>query len=73
MWFLVKSASFRHVPKFDPLCITSLVTAASTTSHSLCLDDAAIKGAAPDDEGANDAHVAFTRDEQTGQFGLERL
>lgn len=73
MWFLIKSASFRHVPRFDPLNSTSLITAAAATSHSLFMDEAAVKGAAPDDDGANDAHVAFVRDDQTGQWGLERV
>lgn len=73
MWFLIKSASFRHVPRFDPLNSTSLLVAAAATSHSLFLDDAAIRGAAPDDEGANDARIAFVRDDQTGQWGLDRI
>jgi hypothetical protein len=73
MFLLIKSASFRHVPRFDPLNITSLVTAASATSHDLYLDDAATNGASPDDDAANNAHVAFVRDDQSGQWGFERV
>lgn len=73
MFLLIKSASFRHVPRFDPLSVTSLAVASSATGHSLYLDESALKGASPDDEGANDAHVAFVRDEQTGQWGLQRV
>lgn len=73
MWFLVTSASFRHIPRFDPLNSTSLMVAASATSHSLFLDDAAVRGASPDDGAANEARIAFVRDEQTGQWGLVRI